>query len=150
MRAIIAWRGQVVENFGAQKKRLMGNIGDRADLGKFVKTNDWNQYTVIARGPVCMHIVNGQLLAVDIDDDPNSSNNQPGYFGIEIEAITKVSVRNIWVKKFGLINCGGTNVLQDGTFLLHTRPIVDSRHAFIKQILDIPRPVVNVKHLNPV
>jgi len=46
-----------------------------------------------------MHIVNGQLMAVDIDDDPNSSNNQPGYFGIEIEAITKVSVRNIWVKK---------------------------------------------------
>ncbi len=96
---IIAWRGQVVENFGAAKKRLLGTIGDRADLGKFVKTNDWNQYTVIARGPVCMHIVNGQLMAVDIDDDPNSSNNQPGYFGIEIEAITKVSVRNIWVKK---------------------------------------------------
>jgi hypothetical protein len=96
---IIAWRGQVVENFGAQKKRLMGNIGERGDLGRFVKTNDWNLYTVIARGPVCMHIVNGQLMAVDIDDDPNSSNNQPGYFGIEIEAITKVFVRNIWVKK---------------------------------------------------
>jgi hypothetical protein len=96
---IIAWRGQVVENFGAAKKRLLGNIGDRADLGKFVKTNEWNQYTVIARGAVCMHIVNGQLMAVDVDDDPNSSNNQPGYFGIEIEAITKVSVRNIWVKK---------------------------------------------------
>jgi hypothetical protein len=28
-----------------------------------------------------------------------SSNNQPGMFGIEIEATTKVSVRNIWVKK---------------------------------------------------
>jgi hypothetical protein len=96
---LIAWRGQVVENFGAAKKRLLGNIGERGDLGKLVKTNDWNQYTVIARGPVCMHIVNGQLMAVDVDDDPNSSNNQPGYFGIEIEAITKVSVRNIWVKK---------------------------------------------------
>jgi len=96
---IIAWRGQVVENFGAANKRLMGTIGDRADLGKFVKTNEWNQYTVIARGGVCMHIVNGQLMAVDVDDDPSSSNNQPGYFGIEIEAITKVSVRNIWVRK---------------------------------------------------
>jgi Domain of Unknown Function (DUF1080) len=96
---ILAWRGQVVENFGAEKKRLLGTIGDRAELGKFVKTNDWNQYTVIARGGTCMHIVNGQLMAIDVDDDPNSSNNQPGYFGIEIEAITKVSVRNIWVKK---------------------------------------------------
>jgi hypothetical protein len=34
-----------------------------------------------------------------IDDDPASSNNWPGPFGIEIEAITKVFVRNIWVKK---------------------------------------------------
>lgn len=96
---IIAWRGQVVESFGAQKKRLLGTIGDRAELGGYVKTNEWNQYTVIARGGTCMHIVNGQLMAINIDDDPNSSNNQPGYFGIEIEAITKVSVRNIWVKK---------------------------------------------------
>mgnify|MGYP001553214431 FL=1 len=46
-----------------------------------------------------MHIVNGQLMAVMVDDDPDSSNNQAGLFGIEIEATTKVSVRNVWVKK---------------------------------------------------
>jgi len=96
---IIAWRGQVVENYGAQKKRLMGNIGDRNELGKLVKMDDWNEYTVIARGGTCMHIVNGQLMAVMVDDDPASSNNQPGLFGIEIEAITKVFARDIWVKK---------------------------------------------------
>jgi hypothetical protein len=38
-------------------------------------------------------------MAVMIDDDPESSNNLPGRFGIEIEATTKVSVRNIWLKK---------------------------------------------------
>ncbi len=36
--------------------------------------------------------------AVMIDDDAASSNNWSGQFGIEIEATTKVSVRNIWVK----------------------------------------------------
>ena len=96
---ILAWRGQVVEGFGARSKTLMGTIGDRAALGNIVKTNDWNQYVVIARGGTFVHIVNGQLMAVMIDDDPASSNNQPGMFGIEIEATTKVSVRNIWVKK---------------------------------------------------
>jgi len=96
---IIAWRGQVVESFGAAKKRLMGNIGDRKALGEVVKTNDWNEYTVIARGGTCIHIVNGQVMAVLVDDDPASSNNQPGLFGIEIESITKLYVRNIWVKK---------------------------------------------------
>jgi hypothetical protein len=96
---IMAWRGQVVEGSGLGAKRLMGNIGDRAELGKLVKANEWNEYTVIARGGTFIHIVNGQLMAVMIDDDPASNNNQPGIFGIEIEALTRVSVRNIWLKK---------------------------------------------------
>lgn len=70
---ILARRGQVVEGAGLARKQLMGNIGDRETLGR--------------------------LMAVMVDDDPESSNNQPGMFGIEIEATTKVSVRNIWVKK---------------------------------------------------
>jgi hypothetical protein len=96
---IVAWRGQVVENQGEQKKRLMGTIGDRKELGKFVKLDDWNEYTVIARGNICLHIVNGQLMAVVVDDDPSSVNNQSGLFGIELESITQLYVRNIWLKK---------------------------------------------------
>src|SRR3954447_22623137 len=96
---ILAWRGQVVEGFGEKSKRLMATIGDRDALGTLVRQNDWNQYVVIARGGTFLHIVNGQLMAVMIDDDPSSSNNQPGLFGIEIEATTKISVRNLWVKK---------------------------------------------------
>jgi hypothetical protein len=76
----------------------MGTIGDRQALGEVVKANEWNQYTVIARGGTFLHILNGQLMAVMIDDEPASSNNWSGHFGIEIEAMTRVSVRNIWVK----------------------------------------------------
>jgi hypothetical protein len=96
---IMAWRGEVVAGAGLGAKRLMGSIGDRAELGKLVKLNDWNQYTVTARGGTFLHLVNGQLMAVMVDDDPESSNNQAGIFGIEIEVATKVSVRNIWPKK---------------------------------------------------
>jgi len=96
---IMAFRGQVVEGAGMGAKRLMGTIGDRTTLGHLVKANDWNQYTVIARGGTFIHIVNEQLMAVMVDDDPESNNNQPGIFGIEIEATTRVSVRNIWLKK---------------------------------------------------
>lgn len=96
---IEAWRGEVVEGAGVGGRRIMGAIGDRTELGKLVKMNDWNEYTVIARGGTFIHILNGQLMAVMVDDDPDSSNNQPGIFGIEIEATTKVSVRNIWLKK---------------------------------------------------
>jgi Domain of Unknown Function (DUF1080) len=96
---ILAWRGQVVEGFGEKSKKLMGTIGDRTILGTLVRQNEWNQYTVIARGGTFLHIVNGQLMSVMIDDDSSSSNNQAGLFGIEIEATTRVSVRNMWVKK---------------------------------------------------
>jgi hypothetical protein len=53
----------------------------------------------VASASPFLHILNGQLMAVMIDDDPESSNNQPGLIGIEIEATTKVSVRNMWLKK---------------------------------------------------
>ena len=96
---ILAWRGQVVEGFGDEEQTADGH--DRRSRGARQRRqqNDWNQYVVIARGGTFLHIVNGQLMAVMIDDDPESSNNQPGLFGIEIEATTKVSVRNMWVKK---------------------------------------------------
>jgi hypothetical protein len=96
---IMAWRGQAVEGAGLGTKRLMGTLGDRTELGKLVKVNDWNQYVVIARGGTLIHIVNGQVMAIMVDDDPTSSNNQSGLFGIEIEAVTKVSVRSMWLKK---------------------------------------------------
>jgi hypothetical protein len=96
---ILSWRGQVVEGFSTKTKRLMGNIGDIMGLAKVVKKNDWNEYTVIARGGVFIHIINGQVMAVMIDDDPKSSNNLSGYIGIEIEATTKIYVKNMWIKK---------------------------------------------------
>lgn len=96
---ILAWRGQVVEGFGVHSKRLMGNIGDIMELARYVKKNDWNDYTIIARGGVFIQILNGQLMSVMVDDDPSSLNNKTGYIGIEIESITKVSVKDIWIKK---------------------------------------------------
>jgi len=97
---ILAWRGQVVQVVPGSAPRLMGNIGDRIPLGGYVKNNDWNQYLIIARGGTFIHILNGQLMAVLLDDDAADSNNQSGLIGIEIEnAPSKVSVRNVWIKK---------------------------------------------------
>jgi len=97
---IIAWRGEVVHSPQGKKPRLMGTIGDRAALGGYVRVNDWNQYLIMARGGTFIHVINGQLMAVYVDDDPESSNNGSGLVGIEIESFpSKVSVRNIWIRK---------------------------------------------------
>jgi hypothetical protein len=97
---IVAWRGEVVESEPGKPAQLIGTVGDREALGGFVKINGWNQYEIIARGGVMMHIMNGHVMAVLIDDDPASSNNQAGKIGIELESTpAKVSVRDIWIKE---------------------------------------------------
>jgi len=102
---ILTWRGQVTESTSTQSgtttnNAVAGTIGDRNALGGYIHTNGWNQYEIIARGPVMMHLINGQLMAVFIDDDPKSSNNISGLIGIELEGTpTKISVRNIWLRK---------------------------------------------------
>lgn len=99
-RGIIAWRGQVVNTLPGKMPRLVANIGDRTALGAYVKTGGWNEYNIMVRGGTFIHILNGQLMAVLIDDDPASSNNVDGLFGLQIEGFpSKVSFRNLWLKK---------------------------------------------------
>jgi hypothetical protein len=99
-RGIIVWRGQVVQTLPGKPPQLVGTIGDRSALGTYIHEGDWNQYEIIARGGVILHILNGQLMAVLVDDDPASSNNVSGLFGLQIEGTPcKVSFRNLWLKK---------------------------------------------------
>jgi hypothetical protein len=100
MQGILAWRGQVTEALPGEPNRLVANIGDKQALGGYVKVNDWNDYEIIARGGVMMHMMNGQLMAIFIDDNKDSVNNQPGLIGFEIESQPcKISVRDIWLRK---------------------------------------------------
>jgi len=101
MQGILAYRGQVTQALPGEPNRLVANIGDIKPLGGYVNTGEWNDYEVIARGPVMMHIMNGQLMAIFIDDNKDSVNNQPGYIGFEIESEPcKISVRDIWLRRF--------------------------------------------------
>jgi hypothetical protein len=100
MQGILAYRGQVTQALPGETNRLVANIGDIRALGGYVNVGDWNDYEIIARGGVMMHIMNGQLMAVFIDDNKDSVNNQPGYIGFEIESQPcKISVRDIWLRK---------------------------------------------------
>ena len=96
---IVAWRGEIVEMGANQAPTLLGSLQDREALGGYIRTNDWNQYEIIARNGVLMHILNGHLMAVLLDNDPKSSNNMAGKIGIELEGTpAKVSVREVWIK----------------------------------------------------
>lgn len=98
-RGIIAWRGQMVRAEKGKHPRLLGTLGDPDELKNFIRVGDWNQMHIIARGHEMIHILNGHVMAIFIDDDPTMSATQ-GIIGMEIEGggNVKVSFRNLWLK----------------------------------------------------
>ncbi len=97
-RGIIAWRGQVVHTEEGKSPRLLATLGDKDELGGYVKIDDWNQLHIIARGNTMTHIVNGHVMSVLIDDDKTKF-RKDGLIGFEIAGFGKINIRNIWLKK---------------------------------------------------
>ncbi len=98
-RGIIAWRGQMVEANQGQKPRLLATLGTSQDLQEYIKPGEWNQYEIIADGNTMIHIINGHVMAIFVDNDPTFSHAK-GLIGFEIEGSgnVKISHRNIWIK----------------------------------------------------
>jgi hypothetical protein len=98
-RGIVAWRGQMVETDPGRKPRLLATLASSDELKTFIKPVEWNQYEVIADGNALIHIINGHVMAILVDNDPAFSPSK-GLIGFEIEGggNVKVSQRNIWLK----------------------------------------------------
>jgi hypothetical protein len=98
-RGIVAWRGQMVETDQGKPHRLLAMLGDSDELKSFIKIGDWNQYEVIADGHTLIHIINGHVMAVLVDNDPTFSQSK-GLVAFEIEGggVLKISHRNVWLK----------------------------------------------------
>jgi hypothetical protein len=99
---IEASRNQIVRQFGNQRarKNLVGTIATTDAIAAALNPEGtWNHFEIIARGPVVMHFINGQLTSVLVDDDPASSNSWSGFFGFEIENTTRFEAKNVYVRK---------------------------------------------------
>jgi hypothetical protein len=96
----IGWRGHVVRMAAGQRPRAIAAIGDRDTMKAVVRQGGWNQLHVIARGGTLTHIVNGQVMAVLMDDDA-AVRRTAGVIALQIEQYGsgKVSFRNIWLKQ---------------------------------------------------
>jgi 3-keto-disaccharide hydrolase len=96
-RGIVAWRGQVVRAEEGKHPRLLAMLGDPEALGGYVKIDNWNQIHIIAHGDEMIHIINGHVMAIFLDDDPTKFRKN-GYIGLQIEGMGKVSFRNLWIR----------------------------------------------------
>ena len=69
-------------------------------LKGYVNINGWNQYHIIARGSTLIHLLNGHLMAVFLDDDA-TNRLMEGVIGLQMHVGDpfKVEYRNIWLKQ---------------------------------------------------
>lgn len=97
-RGFMAMRGQMTQ-VQPGKKKIIANLRSGDELKALIKSNDWNQVHIIARGNVLTHIFNGQLMAQTVDDDP-AGRAMSGLLGFQMHVgpPMKLELRNIWLK----------------------------------------------------
>jgi hypothetical protein len=91
--------GQIVSVGEGKPPQLIGHGKSPEELLKIMRPDGWNQYEIIASGNTLMHIVNGEVTSVTIDNDLTKRAFK-GVIGIEIETrgSSKVEARDIWLK----------------------------------------------------
>ena len=94
----LAGRGEKVV-IGKDGKKHGGRFGDSAELAKFIKHRDWNEYDITARGNRIIEKVNGHLMCELIDDDKVA--RKDGVIALQIHAgpPMKVQFRNVRFKE---------------------------------------------------
>lgn len=77
----------------------LGALESSDALRAYIKQNDWNQFQVIARGNVLIHVLNGHVTALFADDDP-VGRRMKGLLGLQIHTgpPMKVEFRHVYLK----------------------------------------------------
>jgi hypothetical protein len=99
-RGFLAMRGQTVYVPDGGRPKVVGNLQQSADeLKAIIKTNDWNQLHIIARGNTIIQILNGAVTSIVVDDD-SKNRALTGLLGLQMHVgpPMKVEFRNIWLK----------------------------------------------------
>jgi hypothetical protein len=100
-RGFLMQRGQAVYIGADGNKKVIGNLERSADeLKAAIKAGDWNYVHLIARGNTLVNIVNGQVMAMIVDDDA-ANRSLKGLLGFQIHVgpPMKIEFRNIYMKK---------------------------------------------------
>ncbi len=99
-RTFLALRGDVGRIDADGKARIVGSVGESDALAGLIKSDDWNQAHIIARGNVMTHLINGRVMCVVIDDD--AAHRKPeGLLGVQVHVgpPMKVEYRKIRLKQ---------------------------------------------------
>jgi hypothetical protein len=101
-RTFIALRSQITRippGFPQVSPQIIGSLGDDKELQSIIKNGDWNQIHIIARGNTLIHILNGRVVSIVVDEDP-VGRQLGGLIGVQVHQgpPMKVEFRNFLLK----------------------------------------------------
>ena len=88
-RGILALRGQktVIKPNPANPKKptveVVGEVGNSDEIQAAIKSEDWNEYKIIARGNHLQHFINGRQT-IDVTDEDSGNAAKEGLLGLQI------------------------------------------------------------------
>jgi hypothetical protein len=102
-RGILALRGQrtrITEENGKTTVNLVDEMAKGPELQKYIKEEDWNEYTIIADGNHLMHFINGKAMADVVDAQPAKA-AKSGVLALQIHVgpPMKVQFKDLYLKK---------------------------------------------------
>jgi Domain of Unknown Function (DUF1080) len=94
---IFALPGQISRLTEHQERHVLANVGTCAAVTQSL-SDDWNQVHLIIRDGWMIHIINGQIMSIVIDDDPARA--KAGLLGLQLHGggPMKVEFRNLRIK----------------------------------------------------
>lgn len=100
-RGVTTRMGQVVLLEPNEERTLVSTVGgSNEDLNSVINVGEWNQMHLIARGNTFIHIINGRVMSITIDDDPQNFVAE-GILALQVEGsgAARVAFRNIYLKE---------------------------------------------------
>lgn len=98
-RMFLAQRGDCVivrppEEGSKEKAAIekLGTVGDAAEIEKGIRRDAWNELTVVARGNTFIHILNGRVAAVAVDEDVSRRRDE-GIIALQLHAGPPMKIR---------------------------------------------------------
>jgi hypothetical protein len=98
-RTFLAPRGAITYVATGQKPAVIASLGSADELKAFIKPGDWNEYHLIVRGNVLIHILNGHVMSETIDDD-TANRKFAGLIGVQVHVgpPMKIEYRSLLLK----------------------------------------------------
>jgi hypothetical protein len=98
-RTFLALRGDISRVDADGKSRIIGSVGEKDGLASFIKSDDWNAVHLVVRGNTMVHLVNGHVMSVVVDDDAEHRKFD-GLLGVQVHVgpPMKIEYRNFRLK----------------------------------------------------